>query len=701
MNKKDTFLIEIGTEELPPRMLKVLSETLAIRLQQQLAKENFHFGQLKTFATPRRIAVLIDEVDAIQPDKIIERKGPALTVAIDANNCPTPAGLGFARSCGVDFDALEIQKAEGSGWLVHRYQQKGRHFTELAPSIVIEALKLLPMGKTMRWNQLDIEFLRPVHWVALMYGSQVISTEILGLLSDSNTFGHRFHHPEPIALPHANQYEPLLETVGKVIPNFAKRRAMILQQIQDVCKAQNAQPVFNETLLDEVTGLVEWPVPVVATFAEEFLALPKEVLISAIEQHQKCFPVENKQSELKPCFVTISNIQSINPEQIIIGNERVMRARLSDAAFFFYMDKKHSLESRLETLKQVTFQAKLGSLFDKSMRLSRLSCVIADHWLSKQAFNMQAIERAGLLAKTDLVTDMVYEFPELQGVMGYYYALHDGENQEICTAISEHYLPKFSGDKIPSTLMGCALAIADRMDNLVGIFSLGQIPTGDKDPFGLRRAAMGILRILIEQELRLPLDHLIKKTIEGYAGLIKKTDFTSELRDFMIERLRAWYNEKGISTDTFNAVIAIQNNEPLDIHHRILAVERFRSLPESQALTMANKRVTNILEQAEFNLVHHLAEPNPDLFETDAEKNLYSQLKQLKQADSQEKSDYTFRLTEFAKLQVSVDHFFDVVMVMTPEADKRNNRLQLLAQLRALFLQIADVSLLYSSKVDI
>ena len=694
MNKKDTFLIEMGTEELPPRLLKGLSEAFSVLLQQQLTKENFHFGQVKTFATPRRIAVLIDEVDAIQPDKIIERKGPALNVAVDKNNCPTPAGLGFARSCGVDFDALEIQKAEGSGWLMHRSQQKGQRFTELTPAMVVGALKLLPMGKTMRWNQSDIEFLRAVHWVTLMYGSEVISAEILGLFSDSNTYGHRFHHPELIALPHANQYESLLETVGKVIPDFAKRRAMILQQIQEVCKAQNAQPVFNETLLDEVTGLVEWPVPIVATFAEEFLALPKEVLISAIEQHQKCFPVENKKGALKPCFITISNIQSTDPEQIIVGNERVMRARLSDATFFFYTDKKYSLESRLETLKHVTFQAKLSTLFEKAQRLSRLSSWIIENWQTDSQASKKIVERAGLLAKADLVTDMVYEFPELQGVMGYYYALHDGESEEVCTAIAEHYLPKVSGDKLPQTLAGCALAIADRMDNLVGIFSLGQIPTGDKDPFGLRRAAMGILRILIEQEFRLPLNQLIEKAIECYEGLIKKTDFSFELRDFMIERLRAWYNEKGISTDTFNAVIAIQNNEPLDIHHRILAVERFRSLPESQALTMANKRVTNILEQAEFNLSNHLADPNPDLFETDAEKDLYCQLKQLKQADSQQKRDYTFRLTEFARLQPSVDRFFDGVMVMVPETDKRNNRLQLLANLRALFLQIADISVL-------
>lgn len=684
---KDTFLIEIGTEELPPKVINPLSEAFAARLAQQFTRENFSFGHIKTFATPRRIAVLIEAVDGTQPDKMLEKKGPALQVAVDENHCPTPAGLGFARSCGVEFAELAIEKNAENAWLVHRYQQKGQRFIDLAPSMITQALKLLPMGKVMRWGECDVEFLRPVHWILCMYGADLIDTEILGMLTGRNTFGHRFHYAKAIDLSHANQYESLLETVGKVIPDFAKRRAIILREIESVCREQNGQAVFNDTLLDEVTGLVEWPVAVLATFAEEFLALPKEVLISAIEQHQKCFPIEDKSKKLIAQFITISNIQSTSPEQIIIGNERVMRARLSDAAFFCYTDKKHSLQSRLETLKQVTFQANLGTLFDKAMRLSKLSAFIAKAWQSDTAL----AERAGLLAKTDLVTEMVHEFPELQGTMGYYYGLHDGEDGEICTAMAEHYLPKFAGDQLPQTLTGRALSIADRMDNLVGIFSLGQMPSGDKDPFGLRRAAMGMLRILIECELKLPLDELIDQTIACYGELIKKTDFMVALKDFIIERLRAWYGEKDVSADTFNAVIAIQNNEPLDIHQRILAVEHFRYLPESRALTLANKRVTNILEQAEFNLIDHMAEPNTALFETDAEKDLYHQLKQI---DSQMVSDYTLRLSSFAKLQTAIDHFFDAVMVMVPEIDKRNNRLQLLAHLRSLFLQVADISVL-------
>ena len=433
MNKKDTFLIEIGTEELPAKMLISLSETFASRLKQQLEKGKFQFWSSKNICHPRRIAVLIRDVDVAQPDKVIERKGPALNVAVDENNNPTPAGLGFARSCGVNFEQLEIQTGEEGAWLIHRSKQKGKDLIELAPSIVCDALKSLPMGRTMRWNESDIEFLRPVHWVVLMYGDKAITTEILGLITSKNTFGHRFHHPEAIVLPHADQYEVLLENTGKVIPGFNKRKTLILQQIESICSKENAKPIFNEALLDEVTGLVEWPIPYLATYPKDFLALPKEVLISAIEQHQKCFPVENKNGELNPCFITIANLESLNPQQIIVGNERVMRARLADAAFFFYTDKKRSLESRLETLKQVTFQAKLGTLFDKALRLSTLSSRIMSKWKNESSL-VQEAQRAGLLAKADLVTDMVHEFPELQGIMGYHYALHDQEKLMCLTA---------------------------------------------------------------------------------------------------------------------------------------------------------------------------------------------------------------------------------------------------------------------------
>lgn len=689
MYKKDVFLIEIGTEDLPAKRAKALCEMFATKIEQQLIRENFSFGKVNLFSTPRRIAVLIDEVEEAQPDKTIERKGPSLAIALDKNNAPTAAGLGFARSCGVDFSALETQRNQESAWLVYRFQQKGKLFVDAAPSLLKEALQSLHGGKTMRWNDFDIEFLRPVHWIVLMYGTEVIPGEVLNLPTTKQTFGHRFHHPEAIFIPDARQYESLLTTQGHVIPDFAKRRSQIVAQIDALCNQQDAQAIFNDALLDEVTGLVEWPTAYLATYAEDFLTLPKEVLVCAIEQHQKCFPLESKAGELKPCFITISNIQSTDPSQVIIGNERVMRARLSDAAFFFYTDKKSSLANRLEELKSITFQVNLGNLFDKTHRLSALSTWIGKQWSIEHAINLSDTRRAGLLAKTDLATEMVHEFPELQGIMGYYYALHDKEPYSIAIAIREHYLPKFAGDSLPSTLAGSALAIADRIDNLVGIFSLRQMPSGDSDPFGLRRAAMGISRILIEQALSLPLDQLIAKSVENYGNLIKNTDFVPLLKLFIIERLRAWYSEKGISADIFNAVISIQNNEPLDIHHRILAVDRFKRLPQAQALTAANKRVSNILEQAAFKFVN---QPDPHLFETVAEKNLYQQIKQLQTTDYPISQDYTHHLTKLAALQPWVDQFFDDVMVMVSDHQQRNNRLQLLAQLRALFLQIADIS---------
>jgi glycyl-tRNA synthetase beta chain len=691
MHKKDALLIEIGTEELPAKSAKLLSEMLGNLLAQHLTKEDFGWGEIKNFSTPRRIAVLIEDVDIRQPDKAIERKGPALTAALDKEQKPTAAGLGFARSCGVSFEDLEIQRSENSAWLIYRHKQPGKALVEIAPFIVQDSIHKLHPGKTMRWSTFDIEFLRPVHWIVLMFGNQLISTEILDFSTTQQTFGHRFHRPQALLIPEAKAYESILETQGQVIPDFQKRRAKIKTQIQELCIESKTRAIFNESLLDEVTGLVEWPVAFLATYTEDFLTLPKEVLTCSIEHHQKCFPVENQTGELKPYFIGVSNIGSSDPSQIVIGNERVMRARLADAAFFYYTDKKQSLENRLAALKSIAFQVKLGSLWDKTQRLSALAIWIGEQWRLQSEALVQ-VQRAGLLSKTDLATEMVREFPELQGIMGYYYALHDKEPEGVAIALQEQYLPRFSGDRLPTTQIGCALAIADRIDNLVGIFSLGQIPSGDKDPFGLKRAAMGISRILIENALSVSLDDLIEKAVDNYASLIEKRDFVPALKLFIIERLRAWYSEKGISTDIFNAVIAIQDNEPLDIHHRIMAVEQFKQLPQAQALTLANKRVSNILSQATVSTSHSPTEPNPQLFKTDAEKNLYLQIKQLQTTN--QKQNYVSRLTEFASLQRCVDQFFDDVMVMDSDQGQRNNRLQLLVQLRSLFLQVADISVL-------
>lgn len=688
-----SLLIELGTEELPAKRAKALSNMFAHSLEQQLVNESFGFEAIKVFSTPRRIAVLIQAVSETQPDKTIEKKGPALSVAIDKDGKPTPAGLGFARSCGVNFDQLENQEGENGSWLFCRYITSGKSLFEMAPQMVRQAIHELHPGKTMRWNASDIEFLRPLHWIVLMYGDQVISAELLNLTTSQHTYGHRFHHPEKLLITDANQYESLLEEKGFVIPSFEKRRSKIQEQLQEICAEYNAQLIPNEALLDEVTGLVERPRAYLATYAEDFLTLPKEVLVCAIEQHQKCFPIENQSGELLPYFITVSNIQSQDHSQVIVGNERVMRARLSDAAFFYHTDKKRTLESRVDDLKFITFQAGLGSLLDKALRITALAEWIGKEW-ELDELEISHIQRAALLAKADLSTDMVGEFPELQGIMGYYYALNDKEPLVVAKAIREHYLPRFLGDELSSTHVSCALGIADRMDNLVGIFSLGQIPSGDKDPFGLKRSAMAISRILIENNLSISMSQLIENAVQNYGTLIKSTDFIAALTTFMIERLRAWYLDKGISSDIFNAVIAIQNNEPLDIHDRIMAVEHFKQLPQAQALTAANKRVSNILEQAAFNGQSNKVSADPKLFETDAEKNLYQQIKQLEAVDHQQKQNYIHRLTEFASLQPCVDQFFDGVMVMVPDDNQRHNRLQLLAQLRSLFLQIADISVL-------
>jgi glycyl-tRNA synthetase beta chain len=726
--KKDSFLVEIGTEELPAKNARLLSVMFSNLIQQQLKKENFELGTVEVFSTPRRMAVLIHQASDTQPDKHIEKKGPTVEIAFDSDKNPTLAGLGFARSCGVSFDELEIQQNEEHAYLLYKTIEKGKSLFEIIPSIITSSLNALNAGKTMRWNSFDSEFLRPIHWIVLMYGNQLIPAETLHLRTTQYTQGHRFHCPEKLYLSDAGEYETVLEKKGSVIPSFEKRRKKIQQQIKKICSIHSISSCFdpqaqsrsfvpkevhehrdklatksqlerrrvidakihpNEALLDEVTGLVERPEAYLATFAEDFLTLPKEVLICAIEQHQKCFPMENLQGAVLPNFIAISNIKSRNPSQVIVGNERVMRARLSDAAFFYHTDKKRTLESRVADLAHITFQKNLGSLLDKTQRISALAEWISQQWLLDETA-IADTRRAGLLAKADLSSDMVGEFPELQGIMGYYYALHDQESSAVIEAIREHYLPRFSGDAIPRSTVSCALAIADRIDNLVGIFSLGQMPSGDKDPFGLKRAAMAISRILIEQGLSISLSHLIERSIGYYQALVKNKDITPALSVFILERLRAWYGEKGLSPDIFNAVIAIQNNEPLDIHRRVMAVEHFKQLPEAKALTAANKRVSNILDQAAIYPI--ISAPNPQLFETDAEKNLYSQIKQLEVENDQQ--NYTHRLTELASLQPSVDQFFDNVMVMVSNEHQRNNRLQLLAQLRALFLQIADISVL-------
>lgn len=667
----NNFLFEIGCEELPPKSLKRFSEALAENIKQGLDKAELAHGEIKPYATPRRLAVIIHDLAAQQPDQNIERKGPAI-------NAPVAAMEGFLRSNNITAKQL----TEENGRVVYRYTEKGKAVAELMPEIINKAIADLPIPKPMRWNNKETQFIRPVHWIVMLYGSKIIPATILGLKADNKTYGHRFHHPEAITLKNPDVYVSALKK-AYVIADFAERKNKIIEELEKLAKGNP----HNPELLDEVTSIVEWPIALQGKFNKEFLTVPKEALVAAMQDHQKCFPVL-KDNKLEPYFITVSNIESTDPNTVIHGNERVINARLSDAKFFYVTDYHLTLKDRLETLKHVIFQAKLGTLYEKSDRIAKLAKFIA----KQLNIDPEPAERAGLLSKADLVSNMVNEFPELQGVMGYYYALNDKEDKAVAVAIREHYLPRFAGDALPNSLDGCAVALADRIDTIVGIFGINQAPTGDKDPFGLRRAALGILRILIEKQLDLNLHDLIDTAKNYYQSSLPNTKVTKQSIDFILERLPALYQDKGIATDTLTAVLSIGDNYiPLDIDKRVMAVQEFRQLPEAAALAAANKRVANLLKQA--NPTNNI-KPNASLFTHEAEKKLCAALLKFEGKKSLVNIDYTKSLTELATLRAPVDAFFDNVMVMDEDEKLRNNRLALLAALRQLFLRVADISLL-------
>jgi glycyl-tRNA synthetase beta chain len=684
MADKNNLLIEIGTEELPPKSLKKLAEAFAGNIKQKLVSAEFTFSEIKFFATPRRLAVMVYQLNSKQPDRSVERRGPALRAAFDDNGKPTKALEGFAHSCNTTVNKLEKLETTQGSWIVYRYQEQGKTIDELLSSFVNQALNELPIPKPMRWDNGDVQFVRPVHWVVMLYGKKLIKDEVLGVVADKKTYGHRFHHPAAIVLPDADSYQKLLKEKGRVIVDFAERKKMILEQVENIAKQKNSQAIIPEALLDEVTGLVEWPAALLANFGKEFLAVPREALISAMQDHQRCFALKRNQDELLPCFITISNIESKDPQEVVRGNERVMRARLADAKFFYETDCKQKLSDRLENLKQVVFQAKLGSLCDKSQRVAELAKLIAE----KCGVNSEHAYRAGLLCKTDLLTNMVGEFPELQGIMGYYYAKQDSEDIEVAKAIRDHYRPRFAWDELPETLTGCAVALADRLDTLVNIFKIGLIPTGDKDPFGLRRAALGIVRVVIEKELNLDLAELL---------IAPQPEVISQVCVFILERLPAWYGEQGITGDTLQAVLTVQQDSRnlIDMHHRVLAVKNFRQLPQAQSLAAANKRVKNLLSKSAKSFVQ-TSTIDQALFSMSEERDLFAALRAAREnAQPLIKSkSYTALLIELANLQMPVDKFFDKVLVMDENEKLRNNRLALLAELRQLFLTVADISLL-------
>jgi glycyl-tRNA synthetase beta chain len=687
------FLIEIGTEELPPKALSSLSKAFENGIKVGLKKALLSFSSTQRFATPRRLAVIVSGLMTKQEDKQFERVGPTIKAATDVDGNPTAAALGFAKSCGVDLKDLDSIEKDGVEKLAFSLNQSGKDTIGLLPSIVEQSLAELPIPKRMRWGSSRIEFVRPVHWLLMLFGPDSISCSMLGVNSQNKTYGHRFHHNQAIVIKSPAEYESLLENTGYVIADFNRRKELIRTLVTAEGTKLNASVVIDEALLDEVTGLVELPVALTGSFEEHFLTIPAEALILAMKSHQKCFYVVDQDSKLLPKFITVSNIKSNDPQQVIQGNERVIRPRLADARFFFETDKKFSLASRQEQLIKVVFQKKLGTVFQKMERVSTLAKFIAN----KLNANEDYCVRAALLSKCDLVTNMVGEFTDLQGLMGYYYALNDGEPEEVAIAINEQYLPRFSGDALPATMTGKILSLADKLDSMVGMFIIKQPPTGSKDPFALRRSAIGILRILVEEELDLDILDIIDRAILGFDNLEVEPSTKDLIFDFILDRFKNWYLDEGISSGVFQSVFSLKPTVPLDFNHRVLAVQHFSKLPESQALAAANKRVSNIL--AKQKIITEIKAVDPLLLKEPAEKALFRNInnKVLEVAPFFSSNNYRDGLESLVELKDSVDLFFGEVLVICDDAKLRNNRIALLQQLRSLFLQVADISHLHNS----
>jgi glycyl-tRNA synthetase beta chain len=706
MSTSKHLLFELGSEELPPKALLKLSNALLNNIIQGLNAAELTFTGSKAYATPRRLAVLIENLSTAQPDKIVEKRGPALQAAFASDGTPSKAALGFAVSCGITFDKLERLKTDKGEWLSFTQAVKGQVTENLVPDIISQSIAGLPIAKRMRWGSFTTEFVRPVHWAVLLYGDSVINTEILGLKTGVTTQGHRFHAPQKITLIKPEDYADTLYKQGRVIADFEQRKTLIREAAQKAAAAVDGRAHIEDDLLEEITALNEWPVPITGNFDPRFLKLPPEVLITTMQTNQKYFPVKNASGDLLANFITFSNIESTNPKSIQQGNERVVTPRLSDAEFFWNQDRKKPLEDRVENLSNVVFQESLGTVYDKTMRVRNLAKFIAGHL----GANVELAERAALLAKADLMTEMVGEFGNLQGIMGRYYALADNEPKEVAVAIEEQYFPKQSGSPTPGSTTGQILAIAEKIDTLVGIFAVGLIPTGDKDPYALRRAALGILRTIIENKLNINIIELTEfadaqiTMTASHVNSGSNTFFPSRAStggnstsdrviDFIFDRLKGYCLDQGYTADEFDAVIAVTPAEPLDFMQRLQAVKAFRQLPEAESLAAANKRIRNILRKSESqpaSSVGALLEPQ--------EKRLLQVA--LQSADDIKpllaQRNYQATLNRLAGLRNDVDAFFDHVMVMTDDLDLRANRLALLNLLSEQFLTCADISRLQS-----
>jgi glycyl-tRNA synthetase beta chain len=692
------LLIEIGTEELPPLGLPTLSAALTAGIVKGLTELGIAHGAVRSFATPRRLAVSIEACAERAADRSIERRGPPAANAFDASGAPSGAAIAFAKSCGVEVAALSRLTTDKGSWLSFRGTERGAETRASIAAILARAIADLPIAKRMRWGAGTAEFVRPVHWIVLLFGREIVPAEILGLNSDRITHGHRFHAPEPIVLETAESYEAAL-AAAKVVADFARRRESIRIGVTALAAESGGRALIETELLDEVTALVEWPVPIAGRFEERFLALPREVVIATVQDHQRYFPVENADGRLMNRFITVSNLESRDPAKIREGNERVVRPRLSDAAFFWDQDRKLKLEEHAAKLAGVTFQAKLGNYADKTRRVAALAEAIGEQWAigagpgagAGAGAGGAALARAAVLSKADLMTAMVGEFPELQGTMGRYYAAAEGEPDEVSRALEEQYRPRFAGDALPATKTGRALSVADKIDTLVGIFAIEQRPTGTKDPFGLRRAALGVLRILIEAAIDLDLGAMLE--VSAAAQPVQRPGTAAEVYGFMIERLRGLLLERadGTTPEMIDAVLTVGRRSPYDIELRLQALKGFLQLPDAVILAAANKRIANILKKS---AVEDSVRVDATLFAEPAERQLY--------ADLQERSGpvlaaigerrYAESLRLLASFRTSIDGFFAAVMVMDENPARRDNRLALLAAVRKLFSGVADLS---------
>lgn len=691
VNRQD-FLFELGTEELPPKALKTLSAALEKEVVNGIkelfgkqAATLFADTTVHSYAAPRRLALQINNLTNEIPSSTFQMQGPPARIAFDEQGAPSKALQGFARKCGTAIENLE----EIDGKMCFKQSLPAKAIADELPAIIENALSKLPIPKRMRWGASRTEFVRPVKWLLMLLGDQVVECEILGLKADRYTRGHRFHHNQAIELNQASEYLENLESIGMVIADFDERREKIRAQVEFEGAAVNGIAQIDENLLDEVTALNEWPVALTGRFDERFLEMPAEALISSMKEHQKYFHLTDSNDQLMPYFITIANIESTNPAQVISGNEKVIRPRLADAAFFFETDKKRTLESRVEDLKSIIFQKELGTLYDKAIRVAAL----AKHIAAQLGQDQAKAERAAMLAKTDLMTDMVYEFTDLQGLMGYHYALNDGEDKDVALAQNEQYMPRFAGDELPKSNPGIAVALADRLDTLTGLFGINQPPTGSKDPFALRRASLGVLRIIVERQLNLDLEDLIQVAVNNYQDLPAQEGLVSRITDFMLERFRAWYDDEGIAIDAYLAVHALRPTRPLEFNQRVQAVSHFRTLSEASALAAANKRVANILSKQDAIIADSVSEA---LLQEDAEKALAKAVaeKTIQIEPLFAQGNFKAVLEQLAELRPVVDKFFDEVMVMADDEAVRNNRLALLKQLRNLFLGVADISAL-------